>query len=169
MLVEGVPGVCLVNTRVCLVPMNTKPRVAAFSKYDDLNHYNVVIVIAMASQITSLKIVYSTVYLDAGQRKYQSSAWLAFVCGIHRWPVNSPHKGPVTRKMFPFHDVIMIHLCDGACLVFISVESFLQFVSRRSIVFLEQEAIIDLYPVCSLAYILHMRYTNVACTPRKAL
>ena len=31
-----------------------------------------------------------------------------FVLGIHRWPVNSPHKGPVTRKMFPFDDVIMI-------------------------------------------------------------
>ena len=32
---------------------------------------------------------------------------LAFVMGIHRWPVNSPHKGPVTRKMFPFDDVII--------------------------------------------------------------
>ena len=32
---------------------------------------------------------------------------MAFVRGIHRWPVNSPHKGPVTRKMFPFDDVIM--------------------------------------------------------------
>ena len=31
----------------------------------------------------------------------------AFVRGIHRWPVNSPHKWPVTRKMFPFDDVIM--------------------------------------------------------------
>ena len=30
-----------------------------------------------------------------------------FVLGIHRWPVNSPHKGPVTRKMFPFDDMIM--------------------------------------------------------------
>ena len=58
----------------------------------------------MASQITSLTIVYSTVYSD--QRKYQSSASPAFVQGIHRWPVNSPHKCPVTRKMFPF-DVIM--------------------------------------------------------------
>ena len=29
--------------------------------------------------------------------------------GIHRSPVNSPHKGPVTRKMFPFDDVIMFH------------------------------------------------------------
>ena len=39
-------------------------------------------------------------------KKRQSSASLAFVRGIHRWPVNSPHKGPVTRKMFPFDDVI---------------------------------------------------------------
>ena len=45
--------------------------------------------------------------LDADQRKHQSSASLAFVPGIHRWPVNSPHKWPVTRKMFPFDDVIM--------------------------------------------------------------
>ena len=41
------------------------------------------------------------------QRKHQSSASLAFVRGIHRRPVNSPHKWPVTRKMFPFDDVIM--------------------------------------------------------------
>ena len=63
---------------------------------------------AIASQITSLTIVYSTVYWDSDQRKYQSSALLAFVRGIHRWPVNSPHKWPVTRKMFPFDDVIMV-------------------------------------------------------------
>ena len=61
---------------------------------------------AMASQISSLTIVYSTVYSGADQRKYQSSASLAFVRGIHRWPVNSPHKWPVTRKMLPFDDVI---------------------------------------------------------------
>ena len=63
---------------------------------------------AIASQITSLTIVYSTVYSDTDQRKRQSSASLAFVRGIHRRPVNSPHKWPVTRKMFPFDDVIMI-------------------------------------------------------------
>ena len=57
--------------------------------------------------ITSITIVYLTVYSGADQRKHQSSASLAFVRGIHRWPVNSPHKGPVTRKMFPFDDVIM--------------------------------------------------------------
>ena len=69
--------------------------------------YNDVIMDAMASQITILTIVYSAVYLGADQRKHQNSASLAFVKGIHRWPMNSPHKGPVTRKMFPFDDVIM--------------------------------------------------------------
>ena len=63
--------------------------------------------IAIASQITSLTIVYSTVYSDADQRKHQSSASLAFVRGIHRGPANSPHKWPVSRKMFLFDDVIM--------------------------------------------------------------
>ena len=71
-------------------------------------HYCDVIMSAMASQITSVSIVYTTVCSGADQRKHQSSALLAFVRGIHRWPVNSPHKGPVTRKMFPFDDVIML-------------------------------------------------------------
>ena len=62
---------------------------------------------ATASQITSLTIVFSIVNSGADQRKHQSSASLAFVRGIHRWPVNSPHKGPVRRKIFPFDDVIM--------------------------------------------------------------
>ena len=62
-------------------------------------HYNDVIMSTMTSQITSLTIVYSTVYPGVDQRKLQSSASLAFVRGIHRWPVNSPHKGTVTRKM----------------------------------------------------------------------
>ena len=61
----------------------------------------------MASQITSLSIVCSSVCSDADQRKHQSSTSLAFVRGIHRWPVNSPRKGPVTQKMFPFDDIIM--------------------------------------------------------------
>ena len=65
---------------------------------------------AIASQITSLRIVYSAVYSDTDQRKHQSSASLAFVRVIHRGSVNSPHKWPVTRKMFPFDDVIMCWL-----------------------------------------------------------
>ena len=71
------------------------------------DYYNEVLMATIASQITSLAIVYSTIYSDADQRKHQSSASLAFVRGIHRGPVNSPHKWPVTRKMFPFDDVIM--------------------------------------------------------------
>ena len=70
-------------------------------------HYNDVIMGAIAYQITSLTIVHSIVYSDADQRKHQSSASLAFVWEIHRGPVNSPHKWPVTRKIFPFDDVIM--------------------------------------------------------------
>ena len=62
---------------------------------------------AIVYQITSLNNVYSTVYSDAYQRKHQSSASLAFLHGIHRSPVNSSHKWPVTRKMFPFDDVII--------------------------------------------------------------
>ena len=70
-------------------------------------HYIDVIMGVMASQITSLTVVYSTVYSGADERKHQSSAPLAFVRGIHRGPINSPHNGPVTRKIFPFDDVIM--------------------------------------------------------------
>ena len=70
-------------------------------------HYADVMMGAIASQITSRTIVYSTVYSNADQGKHQSSASLAFVRGIHRWPVNSPHKWPVMRKMFPFDYIIM--------------------------------------------------------------
>ena len=69
--------------------------------------YPDVIMSAIASQITGVAIVYSTFCSGADQRKHPSSASLAFVRGIHRWPVNSARKGPVTRKMFPFDDVIM--------------------------------------------------------------
>ena len=72
------------------------------------NHYGDVIMGGIASQITSLTIVYSTVYSDADQRKHQSSASLTFVRRIHRWPMNSPLKGPVTRKMFPLHEIIIL-------------------------------------------------------------
>ena len=77
-------------------------------------HYNGVIMSAMASQITGVSIVNSTICSGVDQRKHQGSASLAFVRGIHRSLVNSPHKGPVTRKMFPFDDIIM------ACEVLVS-------------------------------------------------
>ena len=70
-------------------------------------HYSGVIMYTVASQITSLTIVYSTVCPCVDQRKRQSAASLAFARGIHRSPVYSPHKGTVTRKMFSFDEIIM--------------------------------------------------------------
>ena len=55
--------------------------------------YNDVMMSAMASQITSVSTVCSIVGTGPDQTKHQSSATLAFVRGIHRWPVNSPTKG----------------------------------------------------------------------------
>ena len=69
--------------------------------------YSYLIMSAIASQITAIPIVYSTVCSGNDQRKHQSSSSLAFVRGIRRWPVKSPHKGPVTRKMLPFDDFII--------------------------------------------------------------
>ena len=78
-------------------------------------HYSGVIISVMASQITGVSLVYSTVCSGADQSKHQSSASLAFVRGSHRWPVNSPHIGPVTWKMFPFDDVVMRYECETKC------------------------------------------------------
>ena len=79
----------------------------------ETTHYDDVIMGTIASQITSLTIVYSALYSGADQSKHQSSASLAFVWRIHRGPVNSPHKWPVTRKMSPFDDVIMTYRVLG--------------------------------------------------------
>ena len=81
--------------------------------YVHLYHYSDVIMRAMMSQITSLTIVYSTVYSGADLRKHHSSVSLAFVKGIQRWPVNSLHNGPVTWNMLPFDDVIMMYFVAG--------------------------------------------------------
>ena len=89
-------------------------------------HYNDVIMSTMASQIASLTVVYSTVYSGADQRKHQRSASLAILRVIHRRPVNTPHKGPVARKMFPFGDVIMAcnkTSCSGICFIDYKVET----------------------------------------------
>ena len=72
-------------------------------------HYSDVIMGAVTFQVTNLTIIYLTVYSGADERKHQSSSSLAFVWGIHWSSVNSPHKWPVTRKMFPFDDVKMAH------------------------------------------------------------
>ena len=94
--------VCIVCSHQCAVD-GLAPLTAEISA----DHYSDVIMGAMASQITSLTIVFSTVYWGTDQRKHQSSVTLAFVGGIPRWLGNSPHKWPATWKMFPFDDIIM--------------------------------------------------------------
>ena len=79
-------------------------------------HCDDIIMSVMASQITSLTIVFPTAYLCSDQRKHQSSASLVFAREIHRWPMNSPHKGPKTWKRLPFDDVVM-HRCRCVILV----------------------------------------------------
>ena len=75
------------------------------------HQYGDVIISTMGSQITSLSIVCFIVCSGTDQRKHHGSASLAFVKGIQRWPENSPHKAPVTRKMFPF-DVSILTVCQ---------------------------------------------------------
>ena len=83
-------------------------------------HYGDVIMGAVVSQITSVTIVYSIVCSGADLRKHQSSVSLAFVRGIHRWLVNSPHEGPVRRNLSPFDDVIMCVQSGTNVLAFIT-------------------------------------------------
>ena len=73
-----------------------------------ITHYNDVIMSALVSLITNC--------LFRCRSKKASKLRVTGLCvrGIHRWPVNSPHKGPVTRKMFPFDDVIMPHVLDSS-------------------------------------------------------
>ena len=79
----------------------------SWQPYTALQHYDDVIMGAIASQITSITIVYSNVYSDADQRKHQSSASLAFVWGIH-WDRRIPRtKGQLHRKCF--------HLMTSSC------------------------------------------------------
>ena len=84
-------------------------------------HYSDVILSVMVSQITGILIVCSTDCSGADQRKHQSFASLAFLRGICWWPVDSPHKRPVKRKMFPFDDVIkkLLNLLSFPCVIFI--------------------------------------------------
>ena len=70
-------------------------------------HYSDVIKGAIASQITSLPIVYLIVYSGTSQMKISKLRVTGLCAGNSPSPVNSPHKGPVTRKMFPLDDVIM--------------------------------------------------------------
>ena len=116
-------NVCVSFRRICLACIMKSDSVQSEDLYS-VWHYCDVIMGAVASQITNLMIVYSTVYSDADQRKHQSAASLAFVRGIHLGPVNSPHEWPVTRKMFPIDDVIVIwmYLLYGTSLVVLKLK-----------------------------------------------
>ena len=74
-------------------------------------HYNIIIMSAMASHITRLTIIYSAFYSGEDQRKKSELRVTGLCAEKSPWPVNSPHKGPVTREMFPFDDVIMPTTC----------------------------------------------------------
>ena len=80
-------------------------------------HYNDVIMTTMASQITSLTVVYSTVYSDADQRKHQSSASLAFVWGIHRdrWIPRTKASYATNVSIWWRHHVIHIIMPANLC------------------------------------------------------
>ena len=82
-------------------------------------HYIDGIMTTMASQITSLTVVYSTVYSDADQRKHQSSALLAFVWVIHRGRWFPRTKGQLRGKCF--------HLMTSSWVLLKSVVYFLSF------------------------------------------
>ena len=91
------------------VSMNCSPwSCRHFSPQNYLHHYSDVIMSAMVCQVIGVSIVCSTVSSRAEQRKHQSPTPLAFVRGIHRWPANSQHKGPLTQKVIPFDDVIIV-------------------------------------------------------------
>ena len=117
MLFPWQPGWCKVThtPKIDILPGNVSSHIVVYSQPRlstfGCIHYSDVIMGDIASQITSLAIVYSTVYSGTDQRKHRSSASLDFVRGIHRRPVNSPHNWPVTRKIFPFDDVIMFYVC----------------------------------------------------------
>ena len=106
-------------------------------------HYSDIMMSAMPSQIIDASIVCSTVPSGVDQRNYQSSPSLAFVRGIHRLPVDSLHKGPLTRKIIPFDEVIMLelHLSDDTAWylsnntmthLFLKVSTYLKYVYARS-------------------------------------
>ena len=102
------PWYCLITPRVF------QPSSQHQKDWSLIVHYSDAIMSTMASEIST---VCSTVSSGA-DKKNQSSTSLAFVRRIHRWPMDSPHKEPVTRKMFPC-DVVIVYfnVCENVCSV----------------------------------------------------
>ena len=113
-------------------------------------HYNDVIMTTVASQITSLTVVYSIVYSDADQRKHQSSASLAIVRGSHRDRWIPRTKGQLRGKCF--------HLMTSSCHNIITVDALPPCVAISSAVL-----VFTLQDDCAhtLPWLLNYRYMAV--------
>ena len=70
-------------------------------------HYSDVIMSMKASQTPASRLFTQPFYFRHRSKKTSKLRVTGLCVGNHRWPVNSPHKRPVTRKIFPFDDVIM--------------------------------------------------------------
>ena len=76
-----------------------------------MKHWSDVTMSAMVSQITGIWTVCSVVCsLTLKSKKTSKLGVIGFVRGNHQWPVDFPHKGPITRKMFPFDESSWITL-----------------------------------------------------------
>ena len=140
MVLLSISGVRWFQKVISLVAFNTLPWMQfCYIIFALIAHYNDVIMTTIASQITSSPLFTQPFIRAQIKKKHHSSASLAFVRGIHRGPGTSPHKWPVTRKMFPFDDVIMSFgkkrtLCDRIKLVIhISSNIYLPVVLCRTI------------------------------------
>ena len=75
------------------------------------SHLNIIMVISNVHlRSPAIRMIFQE--LDEANSKNQNLHYWPFVKGIHQWPVGSPHKAPVMQKEFPFHDIIMILICD---------------------------------------------------------
>ena len=136
--------------------------------HESLGHFTVinyseVIMSAVTSQITWSRLFTQPFVRTQIKKNHQRSVSLAFVREIHRWPVISPHKGPVTRKMFPFNDVIMIIIiaqhAGWDCNIRISLE---RPVHIRSEIFISDQQIDILYIWDGTnGYLIMTNYINV--------
>ena len=135
-----------------------------------LFHYGDVIMSTMASQITSVSIIYSTVCSGPDQRKHQSSASLALVRGIHRRPVNSPHTGPVTPKMFHLMTSLYIIKLLGSEFVVMKMglrlTHFFREAFRISKIFLPHKLRCNETPCIKIHSYLYGACSEFACTNR---